>query len=117
MVTIYRVNGKEFNTYEDAKAYEEELEQKEKERIEKEEQKQKRIKELANAANEYMRLVEAYEKDYGIIGAKYDNKEKYEEKAKEYTKIINDFLKFFYYRKDKLWQLDRHLANSKQLAD
>ena len=28
MVTIYRVNDKEFNTYEDAKAYEEELEQK-----------------------------------------------------------------------------------------
>lgn len=45
MVTIYRVNDKEFNTYEDAKAYEEELEQKEKERIEKEQKKQERIKE------------------------------------------------------------------------
>lgn len=96
MVTIYRVNGKEFNTYEDAKAYEEELEQKEQERIEKEQTKSARLKELSDAANEYIRLKEEYEKDYGIIGAKYDNKEKYEEKAKEYTKIINDFLKFFY---------------------
>lgn len=96
MVTIYRVNGKEFNTYEDAKAYEEELEQKEQERIEKEQTKATRLKELSDAANEYMRLKEEYEKDYGIIGTKYDNKEKYEEKAKEYTKIINDFLKFFY---------------------
>lgn len=96
MVTIYRVNSKEFNTYEDAKAYEEELEQKEQERIEKEQTKSTRLKELSDAANEYIRLKEEYEKDYGIIGTEYDNKEKYEEKAKEYANIINDFLKFFY---------------------
>lgn len=96
MVTIYRVNDKEFNSYENAKAYEEELEQKEQERIEKEQTKSVRLKELSDAANEYIRLKEEYEKDYGIIGTKYDNKEKYEEKAKEYAKIINDFLKFFY---------------------
>ena len=95
MVTIYRVNDREFNTYEDAKAYEEELEQKEQERIEKEKTKAARLKELSDAANEYMRLKEEYEKDYGIIGTKYD-KEKYEEKAKEYVKIVNDFLKIFY---------------------
>ena len=94
MVTIYRVNDKEFNTYEDAKAYEEELEQKEKERIEKEQKKQERIKEVANAANEYIRLVEAYEKDYGKIGSKAnDNRNA---KAKEYESIISDFLKIFY---------------------
>lgn len=102
MVTIYRVNGKEFNTYEDAKAYEEELEQKEKERIEKEEQKQKRIKEVTNAANEYIRLVEAYEKDYGKIGVKENNNlntnlnNSWSAKAKEYEGIIGDFLKIFY---------------------
>lgn len=94
MVTIYRVNGKEFNTYEDAKAYEEELEQKEKERIEKEQQKQERIKEVANAANEYIRLVEAYEKDYGKISVK-DN-DSLNAKLKEYESIIDNFLKFFY---------------------
>lgn len=94
MVTIYRVNGKEFNTYEDAKAYEEELEQKEKERIEKEEQKQKRIKELANAANEYMRLVEAYENDYGKIGV--NDNDSLNAKLKEYESIVDNFLKFFY---------------------
>lgn len=96
MVTIYRVNGKEFNIYEDAKAYEEELEQKEKERIEKEQAKSDRLKELSDVANEYMRLKEEYEKDYGRIGTEYDNKEKYEEKAKEYAKIVNDLLKIFY---------------------
>ena len=96
METIYRVNGKEFNSYEDAKAYEEELEQKEKERIKKEQTKSDRLKELSDAANEYMRLKKEYEKDYGKIGTEYDNKEKYEEKAKEYTKIINDFLKILY---------------------
>lgn len=96
METIYRVNGKEFNSYEDAKAYEEELEQKEKERIKKEQTKPDRLKELSDAANEYMRLKKEYEKDYGKIGTEYDNKEKYEEKAKEYTKIINDFLKILY---------------------
>ena len=94
MVTIYRVNGKEFNTYEDAKAYEEELEQREKERIEKEQKKQERIKEVASAANEYMRLVEAYEKDYGKIGSKVNDN--WNAKAKEYESIINDFLKIFY---------------------
>lgn len=96
METIYRVNGKEFNSYEDAKAYEEELEQKEKERIKKEQTKSDRLKELSDVANEYMRLKKEYEKDYGKIGTEYDNKEKYEEKAKEYTKIINDFLKILY---------------------
>ena len=96
MVTVYRVNDREFNTYEDAKAYEAELEQKEQERIEKEQIKSARLKELSNAANEYMRLKEEYEKDYGIIGTKYDNKEKYEEKDKEYAKNVNDFLKIFY---------------------
>lgn len=94
MVTIYRVNEKEFNTYEDAKAYEEELEQKEKERIEKEQKKQERIKEVANAANEYMRLVEAYEKDYGKIGSKVNDN--LSAKVKEYESIISDFLKIFY---------------------
>lgn len=103
MVTIYRVNDKEFNTYEDAKAYEEELEQKEKGRIEKEQKKQERIKEVANAANEYMRLVEAYEKDYGKIGVKENNNlnnnwnnNNWNAKAKEYESIIDNFLKFFY---------------------
>ena len=98
MVTIYRVNGKEFNTYEDAKAYEEEIEQKEKERIEKEQKKQERIKEVADAANEYMRLVEAYEKDYGKIGVKENNNlnNNWNAKAKEYESIISDFLKIFY---------------------
>ena len=102
MVTIYRVNDKEFNTYEDAKAYEEELEQKEKECIEKEQKKQERIKEVANAANEYMRLVEAYEKDYGKIGVKENNNlnnnlnNNWNAKVKEYENIIDNFLKFFY---------------------
>ena len=102
MVTIYRVNDKEFNTYEDAKAYEEELEQKEKERIEKEQKKQERIKEVADAANEYMRLVEAYEKDYGKIGVKENNNlnnnlnNNWNAKVKEYESIISDFLKIFY---------------------
>lgn len=101
MVTIYRVNDKEFNTYEDAKAYEEELEQKEKERFEKEQQKQDRIKEVADAANEYIRLVEAYEKDYGKIGTKENNNlnnvnNNWNAKAKEYESIIGDFLKIFY---------------------
>ena len=94
MVIIYRVNDKEFNTYEDAKAYEEELEQKEQERIEKEQKKQERIKEVANAANEYIRLVEAYEKDYGKIGSKVNDN--WNAKVKEYESIISDFLKFFY---------------------
>lgn len=102
MVTIYRVNDKEFNTYEDAKAYEEELEQKEKERFEKEQQKQERIKEVANAANEYIRLVEEYEKDYGKIGVKEKNNlndnlnNNWNAKAKEYESIVDNFLKFFY---------------------
>lgn len=100
MITIYRVNDKEFNTFEDAKAYEEELEQKEKERIEKEQKKQERLKELSDAANKYIQLAEAYEKDYGKIGAKTTNKvtdsSSWNEKAKEYESIINDFLKFFY---------------------
>lgn len=101
MVTIYRVNDKEFNTYEDAKAYEEELEQKEKERFEKEQQKQDRIKEVTNAANEYIRLVEAYEKDYGKIGTKENNNlnnvnNNWNAKAKEYESIVDNFLKFFY---------------------
>lgn len=101
MVTIYRVNDKEFNTYEDAKAYEEELEQKEKERFEKEQQKQDRIKEVTNAANEYIRLVEAYEKNYGKIGTKENNNlnnvnNNWNAKAKEYESIVDDFLKFFY---------------------
>ena len=94
MVTIYRVNDKEFNTYEDAKAYEEELEQKEKERIEKEQKKQECIKEIADAANEYMRLVEAYKRDYGKIGLKANDN--WNAKVKEYESIISDFLKFFY---------------------
>lgn len=101
MVTIYRVNDREFNTYEDAKAYEEELEQKEKERFEKEQQKQERIKEVTNAANEYIRLVEAYEKDYGKIGTKENNNlnnvnNNCNAKAKECESIIDDFLKIFY---------------------
>lgn len=100
MVTIYRVNDREFNTYEDAKAYEEELEQKEKEHIEKEQQKQERLKELSDAANKYIQLAEAYEKDYGKIGAKTTNKaidnSSWNAKAKEYENIIGDFLKFFY---------------------
>lgn len=87
MVTIYRVNGKEFNTYEDAKAYEEELEQKEQERIEKEQTKATRLKELSDAANEYMRLKEEYEKDYGIIGTKYDNKENTKKKPKNTQRL------------------------------
>lgn len=96
MVTIYRVNDREFNTFEDAKAYEEELEQKEKERIEKEQKKQERLKELSDAANKYIQLAEAYEKDYGKIGAKATDSSSWNEKAKEYESIINDFLKFFY---------------------
>ena len=74
MVTIYRVNDQEFNTFEAAKAYEEELERKEQERIEKEQQKQERLKEVSDAANEYIGLAEAYEKDYGKIGAKASEK-------------------------------------------
>lgn len=94
MVTIYRVNDKEFNTYEDAKAYEEELEQKEKERFEKEQQKQERIKEVTNAANEYIRLVEEYENDYGKIGSK--GNDNLNAKVKDFESIIGDFLKIFY---------------------
>lgn len=101
MVTIYRVNDKEFNTFEAAKAYEEELERKEQERIEKEQQKQARLKELSDASNEYIRLAEAYEKDYGKIGTKVSEKTAnkatdWNEKAKEYAQIVDDFLKFFY---------------------
>lgn len=94
MVTIYRVNDKEFNTYEDAKAYEEELEQKEKERFEKEQQKQERIKEVTNAANEYIRLVEEYEKDYGKIGSK--GNDNLNAKVKDFENIIGNFLKILY---------------------
>lgn len=92
MVTIYKVNNKEFNTYEDAKAYEEELEQKEKERIEKEQKKKERLDELCNAANEYIRLKEEFEKDYGTIG----NDTNKVLKIKEYADIVDNMLKFFY---------------------
>ena len=65
MEVIYRVNGKEFNTQEQAKDYELELERKEQERIEKAREKNKQFKELCDAANKYMELYEAYEKEYG----------------------------------------------------
>lgn len=90
MVTIYKVNDKEFNTFEEAKAYEEELKKKEQERIEKEKQKQDRVKELSEAANKYIELLDAYEKDYGTVGT-YKNP-----KIKDCAQIVEDLLKFFY---------------------
>lgn len=97
MVTIYKVNGKEFNTYEEAKAYEEELERKEQERIEKEQKKKERLDELCNAANEYIRLKEEFEKDYGTIGDANANKDMNRVlKIKEYADIVDNMLKFFY---------------------
>lgn len=96
MVTIYKVNGKEFNTYEDAKAYEEELECKEQERIEKEQKKKERLDELCNAANEYIRLKGEFEKDYGTIGNGTNNNINKVLKIKEYADIVDNMLKFFY---------------------
>lgn len=87
MKVIYRVNGKEFNTFEDAKHYEEELEYKEQERIEKEKEKKRRFSELSDAANNYIRLKEAYEKDFGI--------NKQADAIKKYEDIIDELLKFF----------------------
>lgn len=96
MVTIYKVNGKEFNTYEEAKAYEEELERKEQERIEKEQKKKERLDELCNATNEYIRLKEEFEKDYGTIGNGTNNDINKVLKIKEYADIVDNMLKFFY---------------------
>lgn len=87
MEVIYRVNGKEFNTVEDAKHYEEELKKKEQERIEKEQEKQRRFAEVNKAANEYIRLKEAYDKDFGNT--------KTEEVVKKYEDIVDELLKFF----------------------
>lgn len=87
MEVIYRVNGKEFNTIEDAKHYEEELERKEQERIEKEEEKKRRFAELSDVANNYIRLKEAYEKDFG------GNKQV--DAIKRYEDIVDELLKFF----------------------
>lgn len=87
MEVIYRVNGKEFNTVEDAKYYEEELKKKEQERIEKEQEKQRRFAEVNKAANEYIWLKEAYDKDFGNT--------KTEEVVKKYEEIVDELLKFF----------------------
>ncbi len=94
MEVIYRVNGKEFNTQEEASDYELELERKEQERIEKEQKKKERLDEVCDAANKYMNLKHEYEKDYGLIGKQIiDNKTI---KLTEYANIVNDLLNFFY---------------------
>lgn len=115
MEVIYRVNGKEFNTQEEASNYELELERKEQERIEKEQEKKKRLDEVCDAANKYINLKHEYEKDYGLIGRQItDNKTL---KLTEYADIVNDLLKFFIKERVKLWQLDRHLVSLKQQED
>jgi len=87
MEVIYRVNGKEFNTQEEASDYELELERKEQE-------KKERLDEVCDAANKYMNLKHEYEKDYGLIGKQIiDNKTI---KLTEYANIVNDLLNFFY---------------------
>lgn len=93
MEVIYRVNGKEFNTQEEAASYEEELARKEQERIEKQQEKTKRFEEVRNAANEYIKLKEAYDKDFGTSSKrviKLTDKE-----IEDCLGVIDDILKFF----------------------
>lgn len=81
---IYKVDTREFDNYDDALEYEQELKQKNSE-------KEKRFKELCDAGNEYIRLRNEYERDYGKIAPctnfNYN---------RDYTKIVDDLLRFFY---------------------
>lgn len=87
---IFKVGTREFDDYHDALEYEQELEEKSNE-------KEKRFKELCDAGNEYIRLRNEYERDYGTIGKENVNKDMNRVlKIKEYTDIVDNMLKFFY---------------------
>ncbi len=81
---IYKVGTREFDNYDDALEYEQELKEKDNE-------KEKRFKELCDVGNEYIRLRNEYEQDYGKIATRtninYD---------RDYTKIVDNLLRFFY---------------------
>lgn len=103
MEIIYKVNGKEFNTQEQAKDYELELERKEQERIEKEQAQEKRLKELCDAANKYMELYEGYEKEYGEENRKVGDvdicgscsRSEEDKKYGDLSDLIQDILELF----------------------
>ena len=81
---IYKVDTREFDNYDDALEYEQELKQKNSE-------KEKRFKELCDAGNEYIRLRNEYERDYGKIASRTNFNYN-----RDYTKIVDDLLRFFY---------------------
>lgn len=87
---IYKVDTREFTNYDEAIDYEKELNRKE-------DEKELRFKELCDAGNEYTRLKNEYERDYGTIGKENVNKDMNRVlKIKEYTDIVDNMLKFFY---------------------
>ena len=67
---IYKVDTREFDNYDDALEYEQELKQKN---------------------NEYIRLRNEYERDYGKIAPRTNFNYN-----RDYTKIVDDLLRFFY---------------------
>lgn len=81
---IYKVDTREFDNYDDALEYEQELKQKNSE-------KEKRFKELCEVGNEYIRLRNEYERDYGKIAPRTNFSYN-----RDYTKIVDDLLRFFY---------------------
>lgn len=81
---IYKVDTREFDNYDDALEYEQELK-------EKDNKKEKRFKELCDVGNEYIRLRNEYEQDYGKITPRTNF-----DYNRDYTKIVDDLLRFFY---------------------
>lgn len=67
MEVIYRVNGKEFNTKEQAMDYEVELQEQEQKRIEKEQQRKARLEEVETARQHYYDVLQKYLEDYEVF--------------------------------------------------